>query len=94
MGLIAGINVAFVGATFPLLLGLLDQLGMNGQIIPYLMLGQFSGYAGIMLSPLHICFLLTCQYFHVEIGATWRKLAVPGLLILFCGVGYFQLLTW
>ena len=41
VGMVAGINVAFVGATFPLLIGLLHSLGMENEIVPYLILGSF-----------------------------------------------------
>ncbi|WP_461209999.1 DUF401 family protein [Desulfocurvus sp. DL9XJH121] len=93
VGLIAGLNVAFVGATFPLLLALLHQLGMDDQVLPYLTLAQFAGYAGLILSPLHICYLLTCEFFHVNFWTPWRKLMVPGMLIMVFGVVYFMLLT-
>ncbi|MBU1000990.1 MAG: DUF401 family protein [Proteobacteria bacterium] len=92
VGLISGINVAFVGATFPLMLGLLAQLDMMDQVMPYLVLGQFAGYTGVMVSPIHICFLLTCQHFKVDLGLAWRRLAVPCLLLMAFGLGYFMLL--
>jgi hypothetical protein len=81
VGAIAGINVAFVGSTFPLLLGLLNTLGMQDQMIPYIVLASFAGFTGVMISPIHICFILTCQYFHTELAATWRRL-VPRVFCL------------
>ncbi|BBD07402.1 DUF401 family protein [Desulfovibrio ferrophilus] len=92
VGLISGINVAFVGATFPLMLGLLAQMNMMDQVIPYLVLGQFAGFAGVMVSPIHICFLLTCQHFKVDIGRAWRRLAVPCFFLTIFGLSYFALL--
>lgn len=92
VGLISGINVAFVGSTFPLMLGLLAQMNMMDQVMPYLVLGQFAGYTGVMVSPIHICFLLTCQHFKVDIGQAWRRLAAPCLLLAAFGLGYFMLL--
>lgn len=77
VGMVAGINVAFVGATFPLLLGLLDTLGMGQQTIPYLVLASFAGFTGVMVSPIHICFILTCQYFGADVARAWRKLLAP-----------------
>ena len=93
VGLVAGINVAFVGATFPLLLGILASLNMQDQTIPYLVLATFSGFTGVMISPIHICFILTCQYFRCDLTSTWRKLAVPCLLFLACGVTLFLVLV-
>lgn len=92
VGAISGINVAFVGATFPLLLGILDGLGMQGQTLPYLVLAQFFGFTGVMISPIHICFILTCQYFQVELSRVWRRLVVPCTIVALAGTGYFLLI--
>jgi integral membrane protein (TIGR00529 family) len=81
VGLVAGINVAFVGATFPLLLGLLHNLGMESQTIPYLVIATFSGFTGVMISPIHICFVLTCNYFEASLIKTWRRLVPPCLCL-------------
>lgn len=85
VGLVAGINVAFVGATFPLLLGLLHSLGMESETIPYLVIASFSGFTGVMISPIHICFVLTCNYFGANLVKTWRRLVPPCLF--FAGFG-------
>ena len=91
VGMVAGINVAFVGATFPLLLGVLASLGMQDQTIPYLVLATFCGFTGVMISPIHICFILTCEYFQCDLAQTWRKLVGPCLVFLASGVGLFFL---
>ncbi len=92
VGAVAGINVAFVGATFPLLIGLLESLGMAEQIIPYLILGSFSGFTGVMISPIHICFVLTCDYFQTDLFVTWRRLVAPCLCFGLSGVALFWFL--
>jgi len=93
VGLVAGINVAFVGATFPLLLGLLHNLGMDSQIVPYLVLASFSGFTGVMISPIHICFVLTCNYFGADIGRTWKRIVAPCCGFALFGGVLFLLLT-
>ena len=92
VGMVAGINVAFVGATFPLLLGVLNTLGMHDQMIPYLVLATFSGFTGVMVSPIHICFILTCQYFECDMAATWRKVVPPCVVFMLSGVALFFIL--
>jgi hypothetical protein len=89
VGMVSGITIAFVGATFPLLLGLLQSLGMQDQTIPYLLLALYSGFTGVMVSPIHICFILTCQYFECDLARTWRKLVMPCAVFLLSGVGLF-----
>ena len=92
VGLISGITIAFVGATFPLILGILDQLGIQGKI-PYVVLGLFAGFAGVMVSPIHICFLLTCEFFHTNVARVWPRLFLPCLILFLFGLGYFFILS-
>lgn len=92
VGLISGLTIAFVGATFPLILGIVDQLGIQERI-PYVVLGLFSGYAGVMVSPIHICFLLTCEFFHTNVASVWPRLFLPSLILFLCGLGYFFILS-
>ena len=92
VGMVAGINVAFVGATFPLLLGLLHSLGLEQQTLAYLVVATFAGFTGVMISPIHICFVLTCNYFGTSIGRTWRRLVAPCCCFLAVGAAYFFLL--
>lgn len=89
VGMVAGINVAFVGATFPLLLGILSTMGMDAQRVPYLVLATFAGFTGVMISPIHICLILTCQYFGCDLMVTWRKLVLPCTVLISCGALLF-----
>ncbi|TKB27093.1 DUF401 family protein [Desulfopila sp. IMCC35006] len=92
VGMVAGINVAFVGATFPLLIGLLHSLGMADKLVPYLVLGSFSGFTGVMISPIHICFVLTCNYFETDLGRAWRRIIAPSICFGLSGVLLFWVL--
>jgi integral membrane protein (TIGR00529 family) len=95
VGMVAGINVAFVGATFPLLLGILHNLGMQEFLIPYLVAASCAGFTGVMISPIHICFVLTCNYFDSDLARVWRKLLAPSFsfacfgTVLFLALRYF-----
>ncbi len=92
MGFVSGINVAFVGSTFPLILAMLDQAGLAHQTLAYVVLGMYSGFTGVMVSPIHICFILTCQYFATPMPAAWPRLVLPCLIFLGFGLVLFQVL--
>jgi uncharacterized protein len=92
VGMVAGLNIAFVGAAFPLLLGLLEQMGLERMIPAYIVLGMFSGFAGVMSSPLHLCFILTCQYFQVDLAQAWRRVLLPCGVLIAAGVAHFLLI--
>ncbi|NDV22985.1 DUF401 family protein [Desulfovibrio sp. JC022] len=92
VGFIAGITLAFVGAAMPLVVGLVQASGLHDQLPAWAVLCMFSGFAGIMASPLHICFLLTCEYFKVDMVAAWKKVVIPSLVLMLLGVAYFFVL--
>jgi hypothetical protein len=74
-GLLTGITVGFVGASFPLLLSL-----PGGSEAPAVAFAFAAGFAGVLLSPVHVCLVLTREYF----GAGWdvyRRL-LPATLAL------------
>ncbi len=62
-------------------------------MLPYMMLALVSGFVGVLFSPLHICLLLTNQFFATSLKQAYRFLWRPCLtLVLFSGL-YFLLLT-
>ncbi len=85
VGFVSGITIAFVGATFPLLFGLAQSTGQAHLIPAILSLGFYSGLAGIMASPMHICYLMTCKYFHQDPGKLLPRILVPGLMLIPAG---------
>ncbi len=92
VGALTGILIAAAGAVFPLIIVLVETLGL-GSPIPWIMLGLASGLAGAMMSPLHICFVLSCQYFKVSLPKSLRKVILPGILYMCGGIGYFFILS-
>jgi integral membrane protein (TIGR00529 family) len=92
VGFISGITLAFVGAAMPLVVGLVQASGLQEQLPAWAVLCMFCGFSGLMASPLHICFLLTCEYFKVDMVDAWKKIVIPGLMLMLLGVAYFFVL--
>jgi len=86
VGFVSGLGLAFVGATFPLLFGLAQSTGQAHLIPAILSLGLYSGLAGIMSSPMHICYLMTCDFFHQDPAKLLPRILVPGLLLIPAGM--------
>ena len=53
-----------------------------------------SGFAGVMLSPLHLCFLLTNEYFDVSMGSVYKHLWWPCVSLIGASIIYFGILYW
>jgi hypothetical protein len=86
VGSITGITVAFVGATFPIIFSLLTNTDMADHLLAYTVLTFCSGYCGVLLSPLHVCLVLTCTYFKTDLASIYPKLALPCAAVAAAGL--------
>ncbi len=94
VGGVVGITIAFVGTTFPILIALIQSFGEGHFILGYMMLGLASGFVGVLFSPLHLCLLLSNEYFETSLGAVYRHLWFPCTFLLVFSIAYFWTLHW
>ena len=94
IGLFTGITIAFVGATFPILISLVQAQQETAFMPAYIMVGLCCGFSGVLLSPLHLCLLLSNEYFNTSLGVVYRHLWIPCTGLLVAGMGYFYILHW
>ncbi|MDY6909958.1 MAG: DUF401 family protein [Thermodesulfobacteriota bacterium] len=92
VGSVVGITIGFVGTTFPILISLIQSFGESQHMLAYMMLGLVSGFVGVLLSPLHLCLLLSNEYFETALGYVYRHLVTPCGILLASGCAYFFLL--
>lgn len=78
-GVMTGLTVGYVGITFPLLLPLMGTPEPSPGLVA---LAFAAGFAGVMLSPVHLCYVLTCDYFNADIARVYRRLLLPSLLVM------------
>lgn len=79
-GAVTGIAVGFVGASFPLIFGLIGENPSAATLIATTSLAYACGYAGMMLSPLHICLVVTVNHFKARLLDIYTYLWKPVLL--------------
>ncbi len=77
-GFVTGIAVGFAGPAFPLVVGFAAAVPQVSELSA-LVLAFSMGYAGMMLSPVHLCFVLTRKHFSVGQSAPYYYL-VPCVL--------------
>jgi integral membrane protein (TIGR00529 family) len=94
VGLIAGIAIAFVGSTFPILIPMVNSMGETQHMLAYIMLAMVCGFAGVLLSPLHLCMVLSNEYFQTRLSSVYRHLWFPCIALVLSAFGYFGLLHW
>jgi len=81
-GFLTGVNQAYVAISFPLLLPFIQSAPkiytLNIVEIAYVL-----GFAGVLLSPAHLCLVLSKEYFRAEFSGVYRYLFPPVLIIIF-----------
>jgi hypothetical protein len=93
-GFTMGSTVGYVGASFPLALSLLGPSPSLGRLAAATVLAYGFGFVGELLSPVHVCLVVTAEYFQVRLLRSLASLVPPALLVL-AGVTLWQLaLRW
>ncbi|MDD5091503.1 MAG: DUF401 family protein, partial [Candidatus Wallbacteria bacterium] len=79
MGLITGVTNAYVGICFPLLLPFM----VPGGTVDYsrVLFAYTSGLCGVLLSPVHLCLILTCEFFDSRLARVYPTV-ISGCIIM------------
>ena len=76
-GLVTGIAIGFVGATFPIVVALLE----GGEQYTIMMgIAYVWGFMGMMASPMHLCLIVTREHFNASWLGIYRRL-IPTILV-------------
>jgi len=87
VGLLTGVNQAYVGVAFPMLVPLMGGADPNMSLV---MLAYVSGFVVVLLSPVHLCLLLTKNYFGAHYPGVYRYLIPAAAMVQ---LGAFALLA-
>lgn len=93
-GLVTGVAFGFVGTSFPIVFALAGPDPGLGTLAASTACAYSFGYMGMMISPIHICFVVTCEYFRSPLLLTYRYLAGPIAVVLFAALflsGFYYL---
>jgi len=83
LGLLTGFPAGFVGPAIPLFLPFIGESDLN---LNYLMLIYAGGFAGVLLSPFHLCLFLTKSYFGANFKGVYKLLWMPVSFVLLVGI--------
>ena len=89
MGFATGFSMAFVGIAMPLLVPYIGSgAGIHSQAF---LLAYVSGMAGLLLSPLHLCLVLSTEYFKARLAGVYRYILAPALILIAVAVLIYTL---
>ncbi len=91
-GLSTGLAIGFVGASFPIVISLLGENPGLAELVPAVVLAFGFGYMGMILSPVHVCLIVTNEHFSTRLVHSIARLARPAGAVLVGVVGYYWIL--
>lgn len=94
VGLITGLTIAVIGISLPILIPLIHSLGEATMMLPYVMVVMICGFAGVLLSPLHLCLILSNEYFSVSMASVYRYMWILCGVIIAASLVYFAGIKW
>ena len=78
IGIMTGLGTAALGIGLPVLLPIIIQGEAN---LYYAMLAFTGSFMGVMISPMHLCLVVTNDYFKADMGKIYKMLALPLIII-------------
>jgi uncharacterized protein len=80
-GFITGIAVGFVGLSFPLVIPMFPASPLFDYMACAALAFTF-GYMGMMLSPVHLCFLVTKDFYRASLLKSYPRLLMSALTVM------------
>ena len=74
VGVITGVSIAPIAIGFPVLIPLFQN---DPRFLDYMVLAFASGISGDLLSPFHLCLILTKDYFRADLKGVYRFIWIP-----------------
>ena len=78
IGTMTGLGTAALGIGLPVLLPIIMQGEAN---LYYAMLAFTGSFVGVMISPMHLCLVVTKNYFKADMGKIYKMLILPLTII-------------
>ena len=84
-GVSTGIAIGTVGAAFPIVISLIGPEPGFALLVSTTVLAYTFGHAGQLLSPVHVCILVSNEYFKVGLGKSLLGILKPSIVVLAAG---------
>jgi len=86
-GLATGVAFGFVGTSFPIIVSLLGKDPALATLLSTVVLAYASGHVGQLLSPVHVCNIVTNKYFKTNLLKATMEIA-PICIFIFAGAAF------
>lgn len=80
VGTLTGITLAYVGICYPIIAPLITVVGHVD--LGLMQFAYASGFIGVMMTPVHLCFALTKEYYKCDWFKAYKLLILPSLMLI------------
>lgn len=80
IGMLVGLTPGFIGVSFPILIAISGTESYGIFALAYV-----SGILGVLFSPVHVCLILTGEYFKCTLFDVYRKMVLPSMIQMMAG---------
>jgi len=85
MGFLTGVNTAYIVIAYPILFPLIQGLPNFFYLSIYI---YVVGFAGVLCSPVHLCLVLTNEYFKSSLYKVYKYLSFPVAILVLVSTAF------
>jgi hypothetical protein len=87
-GMVTGLAIGFVGISFPIIYKMVT-VGDEPMAASYVVLAYACGHLGMMLTPLHVCHVVSNKYFETPFKAVYKRTIPAACIMAGLAIAYF-----
>ncbi|MDP6546155.1 MAG: DUF401 family protein [Phycisphaerae bacterium] len=91
-GMVTGLAIGFVGISFPIIHDMVTASKDEPMAASYMVLAYACGHIGMMLTPLHVCHVVSNKYFETPFAPVYKRIIPAACITLLLGIAYFFVL--
>ena len=91
-GMVTGLAIGFVGISFPIIHDMVTASKDEPMAASYMILAYACGHIGMMLTPLHVCHVVSNKYFETPFAPVYKRIIPAACITLSLGIAYFLVL--
>lgn len=80
-GILIGLLMGGIGVSAPVVLSVIQHAGVWDERLAWIALTVMFSYLAEQLSPMHVCLLVTAQYFHVPVSTLLGRVVLPAAAV-------------
>jgi len=90
-GMVTGLAIGFVGISFPIIYKMVT-VGDEPMAASYVVLAYACGHLGMMLTPMHVCHVVSNKYFETPFKPVYKRTIPAACIMAVLSIGYFLVL--